>query len=49
MGQGLADRGDGEELIESKVLGVHLTDREQRHSQVCLYCVIWALPADLVV
>ena len=41
MEQSLADRGDGEELIESKVGGVHsmvMMVREQRPYQVCLYC-----------
>ena len=34
---------DGEELIDTKVRGVHLTDSRLRPSQVCVYGVIWAL------
>ena len=35
MGQGLADRGDVEELIDTKVGGVHLTDKATQPSKLC--------------
>ena len=35
MEQSLADIGDGEELIDTKVMGVHSTDKDLRFSQVC--------------
>ena len=35
MGQSLTDIGDGEELIDTKVGGVHLTDSRIRPSQIC--------------
>ena len=38
MEQSLADRGDGEELIETKVGGVHSTDSRLRPSSVPLLC-----------
>ena len=34
MKESLADRGDGEELIDSKFGGVHLTDNRLQPSQV---------------
>ena len=44
MEQSLADRGDGEELMDTKVVGVHTTDSRLQSSQLCLYCVVlWAL------
>ena len=43
MEESLADRGDGEELIDAKVWFVLPTDKDLRPSQACLYCVIWAL------
>ena len=43
MEQSLADRGNGEELIETKGWGVQSTVKEKRDSLLCLYCVIWAL------
>ena len=42
MEQSLADRGDEEEFIDTKVEGVHSTDSQQQPSQVFLYCVILA-------
>ena len=38
--QNLADRDDGEELIDTKVEGIHLADKGQWPSQVSFYCVI---------
>ena len=35
--------GDGEELIDTEVGGVHLNDCQLQPSQACLYCVIWGL------
>ena len=43
MEQSLADKGDGEQLIETKVVGVQSTYSQLRPSQLCLYCVIWTL------
>ena len=40
MEQSLEDSGDGEELIDTKVEGVHSTDKGLRPSQVCLYQVM---------
>ena len=37
MEQSLADRGDGGELIDTKISGVHLTGSQLQPSQVCLY------------
>ena len=37
------DRGDGEELIDTKLGGVHLTDIRLQLSQLCLQLMIWAL------
>ena len=42
-----ADRGDGAELIETKVGGVHTTNSRLQPSQAFLYCVI--LDVDYVV
>ena len=39
MEQSLADTGDGEELIETKVGGVNSMDSPLQPSQVCLYSV----------
>ena len=36
MEQSLADRGDGEKLIETKVGGVHLTDSQPSVPLVCV-------------
>ena len=36
MEQRLTDRGNGEELIDTKVEGVHSTDNRPLPSQVCL-------------
>ena len=36
MEQSLAESGDGEELIDTKVVGVHSGDKDLRSSQVCL-------------
>ena len=43
----LADRGDGEELIDTKIGGVHLTDSWQQPSKVCLKPDIWASVCSL--
>ena len=43
MEETLADILDGDELIDTKVEGVHWTDKDQGPSELCLYCVIWAL------
>ena len=43
MKQSLADRGDGEELIYTKLGDVYLTDSRLQPSQVCLQLMIWAL------
>ena len=43
MEESLADRGDGEELIDTKDGDVHSTDSQLQSSQVRLYCVIWTL------
>ena len=43
MEERLADRDDGEELIDTKFVGVHSTDKEKRDSKICLYCVIRVL------
>ena len=43
MEQSLADGCDGEELIDTKVGRVHLTDSQLRPSQVCPYCMLWVL------
>ena len=47
MEQSLADRDDGEDLIEAKVGGVHSTDSQLQPSQVYLYFVIWELACCL--
>ena len=43
MGQSLADRGDGEELIDTNVGGVHATDKDLRPSKLCFLHRKWAL------
>ena len=43
MEQGLADSGDGEELIDTNVGGVHSTDSLLQPCQVCLQLLMWAL------
>ena len=40
MEQSMADSGDGEEQTDTKVGGVHSTDKEQWPSQLCFYHVI---------
>ena len=42
MEQSLADIGDGEQLIDTKVGGMDSTDSQLRPSKVCLMRVIWA-------
>ena len=39
MEQSLADRGDGEELIETKVAGVLMEDSRQQPSYMYLCCL----------
>ena len=36
MGQSLADMGDGKELIDTKIGGVHSTDSQLQPFKVCL-------------
>ena len=36
MGQSISDRGDGKELIHTKLGGVYSTDKVLRSFQVCL-------------
>ena len=43
MKQSLADRGDGEELIDTKLGGVHSTDSQLQLSNLFLQLMIWAL------
>ena len=43
MKQNLADRGDGEEVIDIKLGGVHLTDSRLQPSQLCFQLMIWVL------
>ena len=43
MKQSLADRGHGEELIDTKFGGVHSTDSCLQLPQVCHLLKIWAL------
>ena len=43
MEESLADGGDGEELIDTKVGDVHSTDSQLQSSKVGIYCVIWTL------
>ena len=45
MEQNLADRSDGEELIDAKVGGVHSMVSRLQRSKVCLKRVIWDMPA----
>ena len=47
MEQSLGDQGDGEELIDTKVEGVHSTDRRQQPSQLCPYCVVWPIMLEI--
>ena len=49
MEQTLADSGDGEELLDTKVGGVLSTDKVCWLSQVCLQCAILALACSLCV
>ena len=42
MEQSLTDRGDEEELTDTKVRGVHSTDSRLHPAQICLQCMIWA-------
>ena len=46
MEQSLADKGDGEELIDTKFRGVHLMDSRLKSSQLCLQLLIWHWPAE---
>ena len=39
----LIDRGDGEELINTKLGGVHSTDSRLQPTQVCLQRIRWTL------
>ena len=43
MGQRLADRGDGESLIDAKVGDVHLTDKDLQPSKIRFQRRKWAL------
>ena len=43
MSPTLADTGDGEELVDTKVGVVLFRDSRLQLSQLCLLCVIWAL------
>ena len=43
MKQSLANRSDGEELIDTNLGGVHSTDSRLQPSQLCLQLIIWAL------
>ena len=43
MEQTLTERGDGEELINTIVGGVHLADSRLQPSYIYLYCVMWAI------
>ena len=36
MEESVSDRGDGEELMDTKHIGVHLTDNQLQLSQLCL-------------
>ena len=49
MEQFLADRRDGEELIDTKVGIVHSTGSRLQSSQLFPYCVIWPYPVDYAV
>ena len=40
MEESLADRGDGEELIDTKDEGVLSMDIQVQPSQLCLYCMV---------
>ena len=43
MEQSLAETGDGEELIDTKTVGVQQTDSKLPPAQLCLKRLIWAL------
>ena len=43
MEQGVIDRGDEEEQIDTTGEGVHSTDSQLQPSQVWLQCKIWEL------
>ena len=43
MEQSLADRCDGDELIDTKLGGVLSTDNRLQPSKAILQCLIWAL------
>ena len=40
--QSLTESSEGENRIDTKVGGVHVTDSRLGSSQVCIYCMIWA-------
>ena len=46
-GTNFSGQRDGEKLIDTKVGDVHSTDSRQQPSQLCLYCVMWALACRL--
>ena len=43
MKHSLPDIGDGEELIDLKLGGVHSRDSQQYPFQVCLQLMLWVL------
>ena len=49
MGQSLADRGDGDELIDTKVGYVHSTDKDLLSSKLCFNIGNGLQPAEYAV